>query len=209
MAKHVWKLIKDEGLKNCGIPIVMEECKMCYLKRSGPWAEPGAHFFYYYFDFDNKEIDYNLYETLPGREPECIKLSDLWEAVERSSEELRNKYHFALKLFQDAYSGGGLDFYSRVFPEITNRRDLYRKLIQWVREAFVEQYKKESDTKQDDDRVYNYCQAVLEKHSDMVEKHYQGKTVLGFLIGKVMDLSNGSVNPNEVKTIISRLLEIK
>lgn len=152
MAPHVWNLVKDTGGKNNGQAIVEEQCKFCYTIRFGPLSEYGAHWFYCYYapyaDLNSKHTK----EIYPP--PECIKLPIKLEALERCSDQLRERYKFAQEWVWSLYWYGENDFFFKYFypgivPEIpraagTNRRDLYAKMAKWVEDAFIAQYKIEA-----------------------------------------------------------------
>lgn len=55
----------------------------------------------------------------------------------------------------------------------------------------------------------DWCQQVIEKYPEKVEAYRQGKTVLGFLVGQVMKLSGGSVNPKDIHLTLVELLQHK
>lgn len=70
-----------------------------------------------------------------------------------------------------------------------------------------EDYPVNKEFPHDEKNHLDWCQQVIEKYPDKVEAYRQGKTVLGFLVGQVMKLSGGSVNPKDVHTTMVELLQ--
>ncbi len=97
-----------------------------------------------------------IYKYLP-KNYDCIKLPIKLEAKERASKVLKERYYFAMELANNIYMDGSSNFlFKYFFPKVkgvpklpctTNRLYLHKKLIQWIEDAFIEQYKVENETK--------------------------------------------------------------
>lgn len=145
MSDHEWQLVettkefyygtqkKDGSYEKT--PVSIQECKYCYVNKRGPYGEPGCHHYYEYYDFDGNYL---------YLDPGCIKLPIFFEALERASRELWEKYQLATEWVWQLYYRGENDFFSSIFfpGEVNyNRLDLCRKMMRWVEDGFIEQYK--------------------------------------------------------------------